>query len=96
MIQLGVDVMQLSDNRHSTSEKQLEFFRLMQRQFTENEWRQIQNPVVDENDGRVENDRKLASFYRHWSLKESYVKAVGSGLTINLQRINFEVGIFML
>jgi len=87
-IQVGVDVMKLSDARHTTTQKRREFFRLMRRQFTDDEWRQIEHPVVDE---AVKTDRQLASFYRHWSLKESFVKAVGSGLTIDLQRLNFQV-----
>lgn len=29
--------------------------------------------------------------FRHWSLKESYVKAIGIGITINLQELNFKI-----
>ena len=80
--------MKLSDARHETVEKRHEFFRLMRRQFTDNEWRQIDNPVVDKS---IKTDPQLALFFRHWTLKESFVKAVGLGLTINLQRLNFQV-----
>ena len=118
-IQIGVDVMKLNDGRHTTEEKRREFFRLMRRQFTDDEWKQIDSnlPTVDAKreleDGRHftedeckqidsnhpipmiddEMDRRMASFYRHWSLKESYVKAVGTGLNLDLQRLNFQVGL---
>ena len=35
---------------------------------------------------------QLATFYRFWALKESFVKAEGSGLAWNLQRLRFKVG----
>ena len=91
----------------------------MDRQFTDNEWQQIQTPPTDKG--------KLAVFYRHWvtifnplitdylclnlfqctlfiiyfnplyiltpqCLKESYIKAVGAGLSHGLQRIDFKLG----
>lgn len=39
------------------------------------------------------NEKKLKCAYnfRHWSLKESYVKAVGVGITVNLQEICFKI-----
>jgi hypothetical protein len=37
-VQIGVDVMGLTDGRHTTEEKRREFFRLMRRQFTDDEW----------------------------------------------------------
>lgn len=58
-----------------------EFFRLMKRQFTAQEWVYIEGPS--------EESEKLRRFYRLWSLKESYVKAIGIGLGMDLQRINF-------
>ena len=35
-------------------------------------------------------DSQLATFYRFWALKESFVKAEGSGLSWNLQRLRFK------
>ena len=97
-IKIGVDVMRLSDARHATPEKRREFFRLMRRQFTDGEWQQIKGDVDANNaDDAPENGQKdvggqqLAAFNRHWSLKESFVKATGSGLTVDLQKISFKV-----
>lgn len=35
-------------------------------------------------------DDQLKEFCRHWSLKESYVKATGTGITVNLQELSFQ------
>lgn len=32
-------------------------------------------------------------FFRFWTLKESYVKAVGCGITVPLQEISFQIGV---
>jgi len=90
---LGVDVMRLHDPRFSkdsgsgnapNSEKLSEFFRLMSRQFTPEEWQQIKNP-----------DQTLAeqesNFFRFWTLKESLVKGLGTGLGLELQRLSFRL-----
>ncbi|XP_003740538.1 L-aminoadipate-semialdehyde dehydrogenase-phosphopantetheinyl transferase [Galendromus occidentalis] len=77
---LGVDIMQMQYTGGRTIP---EFFRLMSRQFTEDEWVYIRRPS-DEKD-------QVANFYRMWTLKESYVKAIGVGLAMDLQRINFSV-----
>ena len=97
-IKIGVDVMRLSDARHATPEKRREFFRLMRRQFTDDEWQQIKGDVDANNADDASEDgqqdvggQQLAAFYRHWSLKESFVKATGSGLTVDLQKISFKV-----
>ncbi|CAL1401519.1 unnamed protein product [Linum trigynum] len=34
-------------------------------------------------------DETLAEFYRYWSLKEAYVKAIGSGLSNGIDRVEF-------
>ncbi|KAJ4787060.1 L-aminoadipate-semialdehyde dehydrogenase-phosphopantetheinyl transferase [Rhynchospora pubera] len=34
-------------------------------------------------------DKVLTEFYRYWSLKESYVKAIGAGLGFGLNRLEF-------
>lgn len=79
---LGVDVMRTKDNRVERLE---EFFRLMRRQFTDDEWITINGNEADT------DEQKLARFFRHWTLKESYVKAVGTGLNLDLRTLNFKL-----
>ncbi|XP_078602362.1 L-aminoadipate-semialdehyde dehydrogenase-phosphopantetheinyl transferase-like [Branchiostoma floridae x Branchiostoma japonicum] len=77
---VGVDVMKVDyPNRGDVPE----FFRMMRRQFTEHEWSTIKTP-------RSEWEQ-LKLFYRHWCLKESYVKALGVGIGFELQRIDFHL-----
>ena len=57
------------------------FFALMDRQFTPDEWTKIRKPS--------EEQQQLQQFYQYWSLKESYVKAVGVGLGLDLRRLSF-------
>ncbi|CRL06426.1 CLUMA_CG019635, isoform A [Clunio marinus] len=75
---LGVDVMKIE---YSGGKSLSEFFRLMTRNFSDNEWKQIK--TFDTNIG------KLEAFMRNWCLKESYVKATGTGLTEDLRKLNF-------
>eukprot|EP00731_Ephydatia_muelleri_P010915 Em0005g1501a len=60
-----------------------EFFHTMRRQFTEGEWHAIRAPCTEEG--------QLAQFYRHWCLKESYIKADGTGLSYGLEKLHFEI-----
>lgn len=77
---LGVDIMKLE----YTGGKQLsEFFRIMNRQFSSSEWREIYGTSSST------EDEQLAMFLRHWTLKESYVKALGVGITISLKSLDF-------
>lgn len=77
---LGIDVMPVTDRRVERTE---EFFRLMRRQFTDSEWEKIRSEPSEE--------LQLRSFFRHWCLKESYVKAVGTGLNLDLRTIQFNI-----
>lgn len=77
---LGVDVMKLE---YTGGKSVRDFFHVMRRQFSENEWITIKN-CGNEKD-------QIAMFCRHWCLKESYVKAVGVGITVNLQDISFKI-----
>ncbi|XP_071055572.1 L-aminoadipate-semialdehyde dehydrogenase-phosphopantetheinyl transferase [Onthophagus taurus] len=77
---IGVDVMKIE---YSGSKSLSEFFRIMNRQFSQLEWLNIK--------GCGSEREQLAMFCRHWSLKESYVKAIGVGITINLQDISFKI-----
>lgn len=77
---LGVDVMKVE---YSGGMQRLEdFFRIMKKQFSDDEWKYIR--MAD-----LSNENKLARFIRLWSLKESYVKAEGSGITFPLSKISF-------
>lgn len=74
---VGIDVMK---NCYTGGKSLNEFFRLMHRNFHINEWVFI-NKGTDM--------KKTNSFYRFWCLKESYVKATGTGLTVDLRKICF-------
>lgn len=76
---VGVDVMK---NEYTGGRTLEEYFRLMNRQFSPSEWLYIRGPGT--------SDRtRLFRFMRLWSLKESYVKAEGFGITIDLQTTSF-------
>ncbi|XP_072317997.1 L-aminoadipate-semialdehyde dehydrogenase-phosphopantetheinyl transferase [Eucyclogobius newberryi] len=78
--QVGVDIMKtVMPGSSSVSE----FFRIMTRQFTPYEWSVIQSAGSEH--------QQLATFYRHWALKESFIKAIGTGLGFNLQRAEFHL-----
>lgn len=76
---LGVDVMKME---YKGGKELSEFFRLMNRQFTSSEWLTIKQGTESE---------KIKMFTRNWCLKESYVKAIGTGLNLDLLTINFEI-----
>jgi len=87
---LGIDIMKVELRRNTTLDK---IFSLMNRQFTEREWRFINNTGTPARtfDPSAVNGR-LFNFYRLWCLKESYVKAIGTGIKFGLQRIEFIPG----
>lgn len=75
---VGIDIMR---NCYKGGKSLNEFFRIMHRNFHLNEWAYI-------NKGKTDTE-KTNLFYRFWCLKESYVKATGTGLTIDLKKICF-------
>lgn len=79
-INVGIDVMKVE----APCNKDIpEFFRLMKRQFSADEWETIRSfPTEAE---------QIACFYRNWCLKESYVKNTGTGITVNLQDLSFNI-----
>ena len=79
--EVGVDVMKVELRRRTTIQQ---FFSNMTRQFTQHEWKNIYRPATEE--------EQLFNFYRHWCLKESFVKTVGTGLKFGLKRIEFDIG----
>lgn len=73
---VGVDVVRISDRpRRKTSIE--DFFRAFIDHFNASEWRYIRGEDEDE---------QYTRFYRLWSLKEAYIKAVGVGLGFSLLR----------
>jgi len=83
-VNVGVDVMPLFSKRKEENKE--EFLRLMKRQFTTKEWDQIRKLPSEYDEGLSET---MKCFYRFWCLKESFVKAEGTGLAWNLQRLSF-------
>lgn len=77
-MKLGVDVMKIE---YTGGKPLSEFFRLMTRNFSTDEWTQIRS--LNSNIG------KLEAFMRNWCLKESYVKNIGTGITVDLSKLNF-------
>src|SRR5690349_20450131 len=77
-VKLGVDVMKIE---YTGGKPLAEFFRLMTRNFSDDEWKYIKS--FNSNVG------KLEAFMRNWCLKESYVKNIGTGITVNLGTLNF-------
>lgn len=78
-VKIGVDVMTLDYNE---SKNVTDFFRLMNKHFSTAEWAEIRDS------GKSEAEQ-MSMFYRHWALKESYVKALGVGVFIDLGSIDF-------
>uniref|UniRef100_A0A7G3ACK6 L-aminoadipate-semialdehyde dehydrogenase-phosphopantetheinyl transferase n=1 Tax=Lutzomyia longipalpis TaxID=7200 RepID=A0A7G3ACK6_LUTLO len=75
---IGVDIMKME---YTGGKPLSEFFRLMTRNFSQSEWACIKS--------RKSNEAQLGTFMRHWCLKESYVKNIGVGITVDLQKISF-------
>ncbi|XP_054071705.1 L-aminoadipate-semialdehyde dehydrogenase-phosphopantetheinyl transferase isoform X2 [Rissa tridactyla] len=79
-LQVGIDIMKTNLPGSSSIPN---FFRIMNRQFTETEWGVISS---------MGNEwMQLDMFHRYWALKESFLKAIGVGIGFNLQRIEFNV-----
>lgn len=77
---IGVDIMKID---YSGGKSVSDFFRLMTKNFSDIEWKNIKKHAAER--------ENLKAFMRHWCLKESYVKNIGIGITIDLQKISFEI-----
>lgn len=78
--EIGIDVMKI----HYQGGKSItDFFRLMNKNFSDEEWTNIKKHSMERD--------QLKAFMRHWCLKESYVKNIGVGITIDLRKISFEI-----
>lgn len=80
LIQVGIDVMKTTYPSSSTVPA---FFHTMRKQFTAYEWQTIKSQKSEW--------KQLEVFYRHWCLKESYVKATGTGIGHDLQALEFKI-----
>jgi 4'-phosphopantetheinyl transferase len=78
---VGIDIMSYDYPKGCESVE--EFFKLMRRSFSDTEWSIIYSSST--NDELIQ----LKTFYHFWSLKESYIKAIGVGLGIDLKTIEF-------
>lgn len=78
---VGVDVMTVE---YKSGAKLADFLKLMSKQFSSDELSAIKDPKLEERD-------ICRMFYRIWCLKESYIKAIGVGLTESLKEISFHV-----
>ncbi|XP_046386724.1 L-aminoadipate-semialdehyde dehydrogenase-phosphopantetheinyl transferase [Ischnura elegans] len=87
-MKLGVDVMKLE---YTGGKGIAEFFRIMNRQFSKNEWETIKKVGEYGGTTKEKDEWMLRMFCRNWCLKESYVKATGTGITVDLQKISFKV-----
>lgn len=77
---IGVDLMKIDYCRDKPISS---FFNLMKRNFSDLEWANINK--------HSKQKERLKKFMRHWCLKESYVKNIGVGITVDLQKISFEI-----
>ena len=88
---VGCDVSRVERPRGTRSVA--DFFQTMRECFTAREWAAIRHG----DDGAVGGGARAAAweaaalgrFYRNWTLKESFTKAIGIGLGFDLQRIEF-------
>ncbi|KAJ5068832.1 l-aminoadipate-semialdehyde dehydrogenase-phosphopantetheinyl transferase [Anaeramoeba ignava] len=77
--QIGVDVVEIKEEKEEN--QTIHFFQDFQECFTKKEWEQILQPL--------QNKDKFIRFFWFWSLKESFIKADGKGLSFGLFRIEF-------
>lgn len=80
-VRLGVDVMAFE---YTGGKSVSEFFRIMNRNFSSAEWDEIRGSASEKSE-----TEQMSMFYRHWALKESYVKALGVGVVVDLKSIDF-------
>lgn len=75
---VGLDVVSYTTPQN---EDAIEFVKNFSSYFSSLEWKNIMNASP--------SSCLLAEFYRYWSLKEAYVKAIGSGMSYGLEQVEF-------
>ncbi|KAJ3158076.1 hypothetical protein HDU89_000459 [Geranomyces variabilis] len=88
---LGVDVSLVKPPSASSGETVDEFLEAFENFFTEKEWEYVHKGLAGEAQVDPTSQDRLHRFHQLWCLKESYVKAVGVGLGLDLERIEFSV-----
>lgn len=84
---IGVDVEKITKRNSKSLD---DFFKYLKQCFTKKEW----NTILQTNSKLDLLDEKsqfliLERFFVHWTLKESFIKAIGQGLGFDLQRCEF-------
>ncbi|XP_022150582.1 L-aminoadipate-semialdehyde dehydrogenase-phosphopantetheinyl transferase-like isoform X2 [Momordica charantia] len=75
---VGLDVVSYTAPQN---EDTIEYVESFSSYFSSLEWKNIMNPSS--------STSVLVEFYRYWSLKEAYVKAIGSGMAYGLEQVEF-------
>ncbi|KAJ1346420.1 hypothetical protein KIN20_001199 [Parelaphostrongylus tenuis] len=79
---IGVDVMRIDEDRSTSAQEHIE---RMAKLFSEGELQMMRSAATER--------EKWMAFYRIWCLKESVLKADGTGLVNNLSAYDFHTGI---
>ncbi len=87
---VGIDVMKVG--LRGGDKDVGKFLHNMQNCFTKHEWTTIRGiPCDDDKKKRITDTETLRRFFYYWTLKEAYIKAVGVGLELDLQRLEFHI-----
>ncbi len=76
LLQLGLDIVMFDGHKQTIHlyESKVEFLQVFQQSFTPWEWDCITGTPI-------ESDARIKEFFIRWSMKESYTKAIGTGMS---------------
>lgn len=77
---VGVDIVDISDTRNGSMDTLLHAFR---NQYSNEEIHYIQAQDTEQ--------LQYKAFYQLWSLKEAFVKAIGTGISVDLKSLSFRI-----